>query len=795
MKRTIQPRLVAMGLILGAVGLALTLPVMAVAAIAAPAATGQVQGDVKDALGRPLAGVGVRLMAPTGQVIAETRSEATGRFDFTDVPAGTYALTAEKSQFQAGTAIVTVAPHGTATTTLTLASQEALSLKVVARRLARARTGLRVETGSSVTRISHQAIKALPQGDKTPLNQVLLQAPGVVQDAFGQIHVRGDHGNVQYRLNGLILPEGISGFGDTLDTRFADHMSLLTGALPAQYGYRTAGVVDIQTKEGAFQPGGRLDLYGGSHGDLEPSLQYGGSSGAFDYYVDGSYIQNNLGIGNPTPEPEAIHDFTRQANGFGYFSYLLNPDLKASLILGSSVQTFQVPNVPGTVPAFGLNGVAAFPSENLDEHYNPTNQYGILALQGTNGDKLDYQLSLFTRYSGLQYLPDPNGGDLIYRGVESTVNRSSLSGGMQGDGSYRLTSTHTLRFGTFASDELAGINDLARAFPIDPTSGATGSVPTPPIVDNNSLSAQLYGVYAQDEWKATNQLTINYGLRFDDIEGFISSNQLSPRLGAVFTVTPETTLHAGYSRYFTPPSTELISTRTLGLFQNTTNAPSSLTNSPVLPERDNYYDLGVTHQVTPALSVGLDGYYKDATDVQDEGAFGNIPVYSEFNYAHGTVYGTELTTNYQQGDFNGYLNLALGSATARQVVSGEYNFSPADLAYIANHDIHMDHDQAVTASFGASYPVWGTRLGFDALYGSGLRNGPYNTTSLPPYTQVNLGASRTFSLPTLGQFDGRVAVLNVLDYAYQLRDTTGIGVNAPLYGPRRAYYVGISKPF
>src|SRR6187402_3033983 len=118
----------------------------------------------------------------------------------------------------------------------------------VSARLDEARNSLSPDTGSSQYVMDRQTIQALPLGDSTPLNQVILQTPGVVQDSYGQLHVRGDHANVQYRINGVIIPESISGFGQALETRFAEHLSILTGALPAQYGYRNAAVVDIQSK-------------------------------------------------------------------------------------------------------------------------------------------------------------------------------------------------------------------------------------------------------------------------------------------------------------------------------------------------------------------------------------------------------------------------------------------------------------------------------------------------------------------------------------------------------------------
>ena len=140
---------------------------------------------------------------------------------------------------------------------------------------------------------------ALPEGENTPFNQVLLQAPGVANDSFGQLHVRGDHANLQYRIDGIILPEGITGFGQVLDTRFASNVDLLTGALPAQYGQREAGVIEITTKT-FFETGGSVEMYGGSHNTMQPSFEFGGSEGKLNYFATGSFLANDLGIENTT---------------------------------------------------------------------------------------------------------------------------------------------------------------------------------------------------------------------------------------------------------------------------------------------------------------------------------------------------------------------------------------------------------------------------------------------------------------------------------------------------------------
>ncbi len=284
-----------------------------------PGATDKIQGMIKDALGRPLSGASLTLKAPDETVMGKAQSDAGGNFEFSNVTPGTYAVLAEKPGFQASTAIVTVEAGTVATTTLTLAAQKALEMSVVAERLNQARNSLSPKTGGSVLQFTQKDITDLPEGDNTSFNQVLLQAPGVANDSFGQLHIRGDHANIQYRLDGVILPEGISGFGQALDTRFADRIDLLTGALPGQYGLREAGVIEIQPKAN-IETGGSIDLYGGSHDTVQPSFELGGSQGKLTYFATGSYLGDNLGIENPTPSHDAIHDHTDQVKGFGYLS-------------------------------------------------------------------------------------------------------------------------------------------------------------------------------------------------------------------------------------------------------------------------------------------------------------------------------------------------------------------------------------------------------------------------------------------------------------------------------------------
>ncbi|HTO69290.1 MAG TPA: TonB-dependent receptor [Myxococcota bacterium] len=757
-----------------------------------PAGSGAIAGQIKDALDRPVGGVAVKLEAADGRAVASTTTAPDGRFRFTAVEPGTYSLTTEKAGFETATAIVTVSGSSTASTQLVLASKNALELGVVAKKLDVARNSITPSTGSSVYNITEQSIDAQPQGDNSSFNEVLLRAPGVANDSFGQLHVRGDHANLQYRINGVQLPEGISGFGQAIDPRYVDDLRLIDGALPAQYGFRTAGVIEIDTKNGAYEPGGNVSMYGGSHSTFNPSFEYGGASESFSYFATGNYLYNELGVESPTGTINPLHDRANQGHGFAYLSDLLDPSTRLSLITGNFVGRFQIPNNPGQTPGFALSGVPTFDSANLDENQSEWNHYAVLALQKSAG-ALDFQLSAFTRYTQTLFRPDV-AGDLIFNGVASRDTRNSWANGLQGDSSYKLNDSHTLRFGLFFEQERISSDNDVSVFPADAGGAQTSDVPFT-ITDNSNKLGFLYGVYLQDEWRLTKELTFNYGLRYDRVAEFVRGGQFSPRINMVYATPEGTTLHVGWSRYFTPPPMELVAPTSVTAFDGTTNQSAIKADSPVKPERTDYYDAGITQVITPGLQVGVDAYYKRVRNLIDEGQFGAALILSPFNYKQGYVYGTELTASYQIENFTAFANFAYSVARGKQIVSSEFEFDPDELAFIANHFVYLDHDQRYTSSFGVSYLWRDTRMTVDCLTSSGLRRGFANDEKLPAYLPVNLGVSHDFHLDALGRFTLRADIINLFDESYEIRDGSGIGVGAPQFGARRSYFAGISKSF
>lgn len=675
------------------------------------------------------------------------------------------------------------------------APTQTVVVDAVRQKLDAARNGLSPDTGSNIFKFGQADIAALPLGEATPLNQVVLQAPGVVQDSYGQLHVRGDHANVQYRIDGVVIPEAISGFGQSLETRFADNIDVLTGALPAQYGYRTAAVVDIKTKAQAQGNSGSVSYTGGSNGHNEESAEIAGAHGPISYYLTGSLLHDGTGIESPTPARTALHDQTEQTKGFGTVSYVLDDSSRLNFMFGVSNNHFEIPDVPGQSPRYTLQGNPAADSSTLDARQRERNNFEVLSYQGHVGDATDYQLSYFHRATDVHYSPDPVG-DLVFNGIAADVMRKNTADGLQLDSSMALGTTHTLRGGMFFQREKFNVDNLSQVFPADDQGNQTSSTPIS-IQDATRIEGRLWGVYLQDEWQPVKGLTVNYGARYDNVDTVVKESQLSPRVGVVYDASSTLRVHAGFARYFTPPPTEKIDTTSVAKFANTTNALPSDADTAVKSERSDYFDAGLAWAATPNLSLGLDAYDREVANLQDEGQFGNALIYSAFNYAKGRVRGLELTANYKRGAFTTYGNLAFSRAQGKQIVTGQFNFDPAEITYIASHWVHLDHDQAVTASAGISYRfATKTTLGADALFGSGLRSGFANSEHLPSYTQVNASVSQAFDFGGgMGKIDGRVSVLNVFDSVYGLRDGTGIGVGAPQFGPRRTVYASITKSF
>lgn len=651
-----------------------------------------------------------------------------------------------------------------------------------------ARARIAPNLGAVAYRMGQAQINTTPGGENAAFNQVLLRMPGVVMDSFGEEHVRGEHGGLTYRINGVLLPEGLNGFGQELDTRIIDSVTLMTGTLPAQFGFRTAGIVDVTAKSGNSLNNREVSLYGGSYNSFNPSFQVGGTKGQWEYFVSGSFNRNNIGIENPTPAFRATHDVTEQGKAFGYASYHFDDTSRISLLTSVSDANFEIPNAAGLPKLYAIQNVGDVQSQDVNDRQNEQNYYVVLSYQKT-GQRLNYQISPYFRYGGIHYTPDPVR-DMVFQGVAEKENNTFTTGGLQFDASYEAFTTHTIRFGMlgqYTSEKLWTRTDV---LPVDESGFQTSTNPVS-IQDNTGNWAAEAGAYLQDEWKLLKGVTLNYGVRYDRFESsFDHEGQASPRANLVWEVDRSTTVHFGYSRYFAPPTAQYIGQATLLKFAGTTNSPENFNATATKVERSNYFDIGLSHRFPQGLSITVDGFYKQARNLGDLGQFGRAVILTPFSYRTGKVYGAEFGGNYHYKGLAVFGNFSFVNTAAKDVNSAQYQFPADELAYIKNHAIKLDHEGEFTSSAGASYGWAGNKAYVDFLYGYGLRSGFANTGKQPSYHIINIGYEHTFkNIRPLKGLKLRMDVMNLFDERYQIRNGSGLGVFMSQYGQRRAGYL------
>ena len=661
---------------------------------------------------------------------------------------------------------------------------------------------INMSLGTSAYTLTNTQIRTMVQGENTSINNILTRTPSVSADTYGAVHFRNEDPFYRFYINGVLLPKGIVGFGQDIDPRFIESMTTLIGAVPAYYPEGNYGIIDIKTKTGSDPDakGGDVSFYGGSHNTYEPSFTLGGSKGNVDYFFTGSYHHSSLGLENPTPSATAIHDNTDQFSGFGIITVNLPNEAKLSVIGSASYADYQIPNTPGQVSDFEFVNPGQFykNSVNLNENQNEQTYFGILTYQQTIGD-FSLQVSNTSRFSRVLFNPDVRG-DLYYNGVSSSIYQQLFTNDTQLDLAYQLGDYHTLRGGMIFEWGQVKEQDSVTAFPLpegaDDDDDEGGSIlldqPNPPYNTSQSKWAESFAIYLQDEWKIAPQVTLNYGIRFEQVSAYVSEFQFSPRVNLVYTPVKQVAIHAGYARYFAPPFLESVSPAAINAFAGTTNAPENFQNDSVKSERSDYFDVGVNYSPFAGMAIGVDGYYKIATNQVDDGEFGEANIGQPYNYAHAYMYGIDVTASYVHGGFSAFANFSAADGWATGISSSQFEFENDELEYINNNYVRFDQTQLFIGSAGVAYTWNNLTVHTDCIYQDGIRSDPVNQGKLPAYFVWNVGADYIFKHVGPGDVHLRFDVLNLLDSSYVLNDGTGIGEGAVKYGSRIGVFGGIS---
>jgi outer membrane cobalamin receptor len=781
--------------------------------LAAPAWAG-VEGGVSGAVTGPqgiaIPGALVQVSAEDGRLLKSVSTTADGSYSIFPLDFGDYQVAAQAPGFEPFSGTLRIASGNTSQLAIGLAAAagDETVLKVRAKRHL-----ISANAPVSSKEMGKEEIEELPEGASISLPKLLYTTnAGMVEGSFGQVFTRGNHANLQYQIDGVQLPDSTSGtFGDAFSPLNIERMEVITGGIPAEYGDRLAGVVNIISKTGQETPGGLLQQDYGTFNSAATTLAYGGSNSAGDlhYFLSAKYDQTDRGLDTPQPSSESdqsqggkdvIHDFSDGNNEFLKLDWQAANSDKLTLVLFNEDKFYQIPDYPasfkpadayfqpGFTDQFGNAGGFGYAPANTDDRQTEANDYVEMVWKHSTSDKGFLQLAPYWKYSSVLFQGDPahdlaalnSGGSPTSFYEDRQVNNL----GLKADYTLRLDDSNLVKAGFQAQgSQSSGPVSITAQDPGNPGSLITSS-------DNGVDKGYQEGAYIQDDIQISKAVVFNAGLRYDAIQFvFADSNSLDyllqPRLGLNILLTDSTKAHLFYGKLFQPAPAENLrdSFRSTGAGQ--------LAPYDIKAEKDDYYEAGLAQQLGEAHVLSVNTYYKDAVNMLDDVQLLNTAITQPYNFAHGYAYGTEVSLNGKLfGVLSDYINYSYEMAAGQGISGGIFAF-PAGTSLGGDYQV-LDHVQINTANAGLTYSQGGFWLGASGLYGSGLRTGPDNSGTLPGHFTMDATVGYAFQGGNwLSDWKLSGDVLNIFDDAYAV--TVANGFNGSHYAAGREFLVHLSK--
>jgi len=755
-------------------------------------------GTVQNQDLRRVAQVLVEVKNQEWTTVATGITNEAGEFSIAVPSDGTYSVSAVQDIYRSEYVVLVLGDVPPKPVTLTLLQTSEIALEVRSQL-----PPIQYKASSETYAVSRTDIEALPRGNNNDVYDVLLTVPSVVYGALKQTHIRQDHANQQFRIDGIPIPDTVSGaFADIVPPRAWERADIILGGMEAQYGNKTAIVLDITSKSGTKPGFGSVQLFGGSNETVNPSFEYGGTIGEkVRFYVLNSYVTTNRGIEPPTLGKTNHHNQSEKNNTYLRGDYQHDNKNNFSWIFLNSIAKYQIPTVPNLeanpdvlalLPGFSPNA-----SQSVDQFQKEDNQYSHLVWRHDVNASNFFSAGFYFRRGVADFQTDPLNAlayaDDVNSAQTANQRRVAYSGGMRLDHTWVPDSRHLVKAGLQLDYSRA--NNTTQIFAFDTSSGA----PAGPVISREASNQNIQTrqeFWVQDQWSPNDRWTFNLGVRGDAIQGFYNEGQISPRVGATYKYDPSNVFHAYYGRLFTPPNIEQVAFAGLNT-QNTTAQPDNPTGFNPRAERSHYFEVGSYHAVTRFATLELTGYYKLAHYLSDAGQFGSTPLRNFFAFERGWQRGIDGALKVQFTDnFTGRGNVAWGQCKGYGLQSGQYLLEQAEINDInSTGGVFCDHSQSMTSSAALSYRLLErTNLTGQMLYGSGLRTAEEgartNSSHENSYTVYNASITHTIALPWHNQkmllgFD----VINLLDQKYFYNRGEGsIGLGIAHAGMPRSYF-------
>ncbi len=652
---------------------------------------------------------------------------------------------------------------------------------------------------------------------------------GAARAPTGEVHIRGQHGEFTYYVDGVPIPLGVfGGLNDIIDPKVIDRATFMTGGWPAEYGGQQTAVIDLQNRVPAgnfhldastyigsylvfngaspFSPGANVpygnsgagpgDTLGGRVGPFRAlnsdgqALSMSNHVGNFGYFISGSRQETDRRIDQPVVTLYNDHglDFFL----YGKFEYLIGDNDYITANLNFSKTNTEVP--------FDTEETGFSPDRQIT-----ANSFQTLSYYHTFNSDPDKESKLFVglygRQGGLNYMPSPADPVVLPNGTPVFTFAGN-------DTDYVLAENRTfstLGIRTVYDDQISHEWKVSTGFNYSATTGVEqfstrDSIGTTGPGDTSNYAGSDFGIFVQTEYHPVEWTRFDVGVRYDQhiAPDAPLQNQVSPRIRWNFFFDEANTGYLYFGRLFMPTNIEGL--RTIESSQDTGSQ-----SVPTLPERDDFWEATYLHSFDFGLKSKVSVYYKLATPGVDDETIGSSALKTPVNIAEVHTTGIEIALSYGHPTIPlvGYLNAAINHAYGSGAVSG--GFLPISSDGIATD---LDHDQRLSISAGITYQPTDWFVNFSTIYGSGLTNGlttayvvngvnSYPTglfnfndsTHVPASIIFNLGGGYTFHLGGGATLVPSLFITNLFDDFYLLK---GAYFSAASYGEPRNVVLNIA---
>ena len=721
-------------------------------------------------------------LSKDGRYIANTVTNPAGQARFRDIKAGTYRITAWFVGYDTFVDSITIDKEHS-TYKIVLHSLGTTEKEVVV-------VGQRDPTSSNINPVTanqvfeSETFHAPPTARMTNVIQENLM--GAARAPTGEVHIRGQHGEFTYYVDGIPVPLGVfGGLNEVVDPKVIDRITFITGGFPAEYGGQMSAIIDLNNRvptgtfhldastyagsylvfNGAkpFSPGTSTaagDTLGSRVGPFRAlnsngeDLSLSDHIGNLGFFLSGSRQETDRRIDPPTSDIFNDHGFDYFL--YGKFDYVLsdNEYLTANLNLGKT--DTQVP----------YDSAEAI-SKDIQQ---TSNSFQNVSYFRTLNSDIDRESNLFiggfAREGELIYTPGsidpPNfqfAGDTLHKYLLSE-DRTFTTIGLRTTFDKRLAHEFMYK---------VGLNFSSTSGKEDFTSKDSTQNPGPTALTN--FKGSDFGVFGEVDYHPMEWTSFELGARYDQhlAPDIPFQHQMSPRIRWNFLIDENNTAYLYYGKLFMPTNIEGL--RTIAL-----NVSNTLV--PTLPERDNFYEAVYTHGFDFGLRSKLAYFYKDATPGVDDETVGGSAIKTPVNIQEVKTQGIELglTYNLPETPFSGFLNGALTHAYGTGLISGGFLNFDTD-----GSGTDLDHDQRLSVSTGLNYQPRDWFYNLVGIYGSGLANGnpnavyknglfDFNTSAhTTPSWIFNIGAGHTIHLQGGSSLEPSLYITNLLNNEHLIK--------------------------